>query len=430
MLNNKTILPAICLSSLIVMQTTYAASLEQELDQLINNHPLIKANQNRVSAAEAEIDVVLDNYMPVLDVSGDMGQQKYKDSGAGTDSDLNNNRFSVSMTQNLFKGYKDKAKENETVSKQLTAKLSLDKTIQRLTYEGSTTYLDVLHYNSINELINEKVALSNQFIAMREQQKSSGSGNQVNVYEAQLTLQRALEQQLLIQGRQQTALSKFQNLFEHQANISEMMFPPRLQKLLPKTLPEAIGIAKQSNLNVSIAHTKMEQAKYLKEGAHGEYWPIVDLVGSYNYERNYQGVEGTKKDARIYLKMYWKYNMGNQTGDKFRSADSKYSAEKFSYQAAIKDIEQKVSQAWQKVQTQTQRSRLAQETVQIAENVYQARQEMKQKGRGSDIGLLNSEVRLLDAKMSQRNAVHELNKANYELAYVTGILSPLSLEME
>jgi len=415
---------ALLSSCLLIMDNAIAVTLNQELANLINSHPLVMANQYRVSAADAEINAVLDNYKPVLDISGDVGQQQYEDTGAGTDSDLNNNRFSVSVTQNVFKGYKDKAKENETISKQLTTQLTLDKTIQQLTYEGSTTYLDVLHYSYLSELIKEKVELSKQFIAMREKQKNSGAGNQVNVYEAQLTLHRSLEQQLNIEGRKRITLSKYQNLYEHEANSAEMLSPPPIQAFLPSSLAEATSIAKQSNLNISIAQTRMEQARYLKDSAHGDYWPVVDLVGSYNYERNYQGVEGTKKDTRVYLKMYWKYNLGNQIGDKLLSADGKFNAEKYSHQAAIKNIEKEVNQTWGKIQTHTQRNQLAKETVKIAENVYQARLEMKQKGRGSDIGLLNSKVRLLDAQIAQLNAQHEAIKSSYELAYVTGLLSP------
>jgi len=414
---------AILTSYLLIIATANAATLNQELTQLINKHPLVLAHNEKLLAADAEIEVAKDNYMPVLNITGDIGRQQYEDTGANTDSNLNNNRFTVSITQNLFKGFKDQAIENESISKQLSSKLTLDKTIQKLSYNASLTYSDVLHYQLLEKLIIKKVKLAEQFIQMREKQKKSGSGNQINVYEARLTKQRSLEQKLNIQGKNRSSLAKFKSIFDHAANSRNMFKPQSINNILPITLTQAIEVAKQNSFNILIAQTRMQQSKYKKQGVKSEFWPVVDIVGSYGMEENYQGVEGTKKDARIYSKLNWKYNLGNQTGAKLKNANRKYNSDKYTYQAAIKDIEQQVNQSWEKYQTQTSRNQLASETVEVAQYIYQSRSQLKQKGRGDEMGLLNAQVRLIDTQIAQLNAQHESIKASYELAYACGLFT-------
>jgi len=407
----------------MIVGSANAVTLTEELNGIIDKHPSIMANQEKLLSADAEVDAAEDNYMPVLNISGDLGEQNYKNTGTDVDSSLNNNRMEFSVTQNLFRGYKDQAKENEMRSKYLSSQLSLDKTIQKLIYKGSTTYIDVMRYTDLSDMIKKKVQLSNNFINMRSQERKSGAGSQVNIYEAKLSLQRSLDQQLNIDGKKQNAFNQYHNIFDHAADSADMIKPEVIDRLLPETLEQAINIAKESNLNISIARGRMDQANFLKDSADADYWPLLDLVGSYNKEKNYEGIEGTKTDSRIYLKLYWKYNLGNQVGAKSRSADKKFIAEKYSYEAVIKDIEQKVNQAWVSHQTQKNRRQLTLETVEIAQMVYQSRQQLKQKGGGNDMNLLNSKVRLLDAEMANLNAEYDELKSSYELAYVSGLLS-------
>lgn len=403
--------------------STSAASLSQELTQAISNHPQVLAHQQRLQAADADIRVEKGNDLPTLDVSGDMGQQWYEDTGAGTDSDLSNNRFSLSLTQNLFKGFKGEAKKNEMTARQLTAQFTLEKTIQQLIYDGATTYLDNIHYQRLSELLEEKIVLTQRFIQVRQKQKDSGSGNQLNVYEAQLKLQRTLEQQMQFNNRQAAARIKYENVFNHPTNPVDMVVPVSITAYLPVSRADALSVAKQSNPHISIADSRLQQAQYVKEGVRGDYWPTVDLVSSYGTEENYQGVEGTKKDTRIYVKANWKYNLGNQISDKLDSASNKYHAEKYTLESTIRRIEQQVNQAWEKLQSAQQRNTLSEQTVEIAENIYRSHQEMKQKGRGSEAHLLNAQIMFLDARISQLNAVHETIKSHYDLAHACGILS-------
>ncbi len=415
---------ALLLTEILSAPTTNAVTLQQEINNLINSHPLVISHQKRVLAADAEINVARDNYYPTLNLYTEAGQQKYKDTGAGTDSNLNNNRYSISVSQNLFRGFKDQAKINEAKSRFNIAATTREKIKQRLVYEASTAYLAVLHYSNLSDRIKEYVDLSRQLVKKLEEQRDTGSGNYLNVYNAQLTLQRSLEQQLIVDGRKRSSFGNYERIFFHAPIYRDMNRPPSIKKLLPALLSDAISITQQNNVNISIARDRVKMVKFSRERAKGEYWPSLDLNTSYNYERNYQGVEGDKKDTRVDLRLSWKFNLGNQTGDRFRSAEYNFYAEKYSLDAALKNINKEVYQTWEKIQTQNNRNALAKETVKIAEKLFQASLESKQKGSGSDIGLLSAKIRFLDTQIALLNVQHDVVIASYELGYICGLISP------
>ena len=425
---NKTslfsLLTALLLAKLLSVPAAYAVTLQQEIIALIDHHPLVISHQIRVLAAGTEIDAATDNYYPILELSTEVGQQKYKDSGAGTDSNLNNNRYSISVSQNLFRGFKDQAKINEAKSRLNIAATTREKIKQRLVYEASTAYLAVLHYSNLSDRIKEYVDLSRQLVKKREEQRDTGSGNHLDVYNAQLTLQRSMEQQLIVDGRKRSSFGNYEHIFFHVPIYQNMERPPSVNKLLPATLSDAVSIAQQNNVNISIARDRMKMIGFSRDRAKGEYWPSLDLNTSYNYERNYQGVEGDKKDARVDLRLSWKFNLGNQTGDRFRSANYNFYAEKYSLEAALKNIEKEVYQTWEKIQILIDRSELAKETVKIAEKLFQASLELKQKGSGSDIGLLSAKIRFLNTQIALLNVQHDVVTASYELGYICGLISP------
>jgi len=363
--------------------------------------------------------------MPVLSISGDIGEQTYDDNSAGIDSTLNNNRYKIELTQNIFRGFRDQAFLNQTITKnQITIK-NYEKIKQSLLLDAALSYLTVLQYQHAKVKINEKVKILNQFVDLIKKAKKSGSKTEVDVYEAQLTLQQALEQEIDINGKYLSAFGQFQSIYDYAPKTDSFSLPSAKLNLLPITLEEALDTAKSQSVVITIAQSNIDMANYEKNNVSGEFWPSIDIVGSFSEEENKEGIKGRTQDGRLYLRMEWKYNLGNQITKKVRSAEGTVSAERYHYKSVVKELEQSVNLVWQKYKTLQSRHRLTNETLKLALSVYQARLDLKSKGKGNNMAIINSNVRLINSQLAKINAEFEATKSAYSLAEKIGNIEEL-----
>lgn len=400
----------------------FAHSLEDEINQLMSLHPEIVAEQMKVKTAVAEEDATYSNYYPVLNASGQTGFQSYQDTGRNVSSDLHHTKYRFELTQNLFKGQRDKAATagaSANISLKEWSALNVE---NDLIYRGISTYLSVLEYHQMLVTINNKVDILKRFIALKEQSQLSGSGTVIDIYEASLSLQRVQEQRLNIDGKYRAAFRQYQIIFEHDPVIGEMHIPESLKVKSVESLDQALDIAKTSNALLAMAEHRIDIAEQEKQGVLGKYSPELDVVAAYERETNFQGLEGAKTDSSVFVRLKWDFNMGDQIGDQYRSAAGKLSSEKYAYQATGRDVNENIKLAWEKKQVLQRQLDLSKDTIKIAKNIYQARNNQNIKGNGNEVDLLNAKSQLLGAKTALISVTFESLKSSYELLHAIGLL--------
>jgi len=396
--------------------------LEEEINQLVLLHPEIISERFKVEIAEAEEEAAYSNYYPTLNASAQTGFQSYQDTGRDVSSDLNHSKYRFQLTQNLFRGQRDKvatvgAEANKTLKEWSALNVEND-----LIYKGIYTYLNVLQYHEMLLIINNKVEVLKRFIELKKQGQLSGSGTVIDIYEASLSLQQVQEQRLNIDGKYRAAFRQYQNTFEHDPVIGGMVLPTKLQLKVFDSLEQALEVAKTNNAQLAMAGQRIDIAEQEKKGVLGKYSPEIDVVAAYERETNFQGVEGTKTDTSVFVKLNWDFNVGNQLGDHYNSATRKLSSEKYAFRAMDRGVTEKVKLAWEKKQVLQRRLNLSTETLKIANEIYQARNKQNKKGSGNEVDLLNAKSKLLGAKTALVNVTFEALKSSYELLHAIGLL--------
>ncbi len=409
------------LSLIFNNSVVWGHTLEDEIKQLVLSHPEIIAQKHQVKIADAEVDVALSNYYPDLSAFGQTGYQNYQDTGRSVSSELRHTRYRFELTQNLFKGLQDKsavegAGANRSLRQWSTLKIEND-----LIEHGISTYLDVLQYHKELTFISNKVNVLKRTVALKKQSQLSGSGTTINVLEAKLSLQRAQEQKLQIDGKYRYAFRQYQIIFEHDPILGAMAMPAK-PVVVPQSLEQALQMSKVNNAQLAMAEQRINIAEHEKAGALGKYSPELDIVTSYERETNFQGIEGNKTDMSAFVRLTWDFNLGNKVGDQYRSASGKLSSEKYSYYAANREVNEKIKLAWEKQSLVQRRLQLSNDTIKIAEDIYQARNNQMLRGGGNEIALLNAKSQLLEAKISSARATYDALKSTYELLHSIGLL--------
>jgi len=403
-----------------------ADSLKNSINRFIDSHPKITAAKEQLTIAGIDVEVAKDNFMPELKISGDLGSQSYEDSGTGVDSsNMNNNRYLVELSQNLFRGFQDESLENQAMVKETIAIKNYENVYQKILLEAVNAYVDVLHYEQANQISQKKVELLEKYSALMSKARKSGSKTDIDVYDAQLSLQQALEQNADINGKYLSALGNYEAVFGSNAEPKMLQLPSYNKKIIPATLEESIEQANNQSVLITLAESNIEMAQHEKVTVESDYWPTIDLVGSFGEEKNREGVDGRTQDGRIYLKLEWKYNLGNQNYKKVQSASGSLTKERYNYESVKKEVNHKVRLAWQKYSTLKAREKISSHTLEIANKVYQARKDLKSKGKGNAIAIINSKAKLLDSTIAQTNASYESLKSTYALAKEIGSIQTM-----
>ena len=142
-----------------------ALPLEEEVDYLLRNHAQLKGLRNQIAAGEEGINRAFADYLPTVEVNGDYGYES-TDSPARRASTVNaeelgtaRTRGTLTITENLFDGWRTSADFNTAKLNKTGAEIRLDNATQNVIFEGITAYIDVLRNRRLVELAtqNEEV---------------------------------------------------------------------------------------------------------------------------------------------------------------------------------------------------------------------------------------------------------------------------------
>jgi outer membrane protein TolC len=411
---------------LLTSINSWGGTLKSEISQAVDVHPKVATAKQKLTNAGIDVEVAEANYMPVVSVNGDLGEQDYKDTSSGIDSKgMNNNRYTLELRQNLFRGGKDQALSAQALVIETLAIKNFEDVYNDVLLEASEAYLDVLQYDQTRAVSEKKIELLEKYTDLIKKAKESGSKTHVDVYEAQLSLQQALGQKADIDGKFQSALSNYKTVFNQNADIKSMSLPDGNKAFVPESLDEAIEQAKNQSVKIAMAETNIENAESEKRIAKSEFWPTVDLVASLSEEKNREGIRRLITDKRVYIQIDWKINLGNQVSKKVQSASGKVTQERYNLDAVNQEVEQKVRLAWQKHAALKTRSQISEQTLLIANDVYDARKDLNKKGKGGAVAIIKSKLQLLDSTIEKLNANFEARKAEFALAKEIGTIKAL-----
>ncbi len=413
--------------ALVSLQSpTVAAPLIDELSDLVANHPLIQSNRFQVKSAEQNVRAAFSPYLPQLDLTADAGQQRVSTAALRSTPDgpleSGTETWGLSLTQNVYDGG---LKSSNRISSKLQrdiADITLTSVRQSIMFEGVTSYLDVLRQSQLLDLSSQNEDNIRRQLQLEDERVQRGSGIAVDVLQAKSRLQIALERKVSVQGALQDALSRYLQVFNHPPQQAAMNLPAPPNALLPKSLDDAIGIALAENPAVKSGQRQIEIADQNREGVQSEYLPTVDVVAEGNYEDDFNGVPGIRRDYSLKLRANWNLFNGLSTKSRTKGAAYTYQARQADYVQTRRKIEEQTRLAWQSLMTARERVALLDNAVNIAAEVFDARERLRENGQETALNVLDAENEVFNARINYTSALFDARVAAYQLLIAMGRL--------
>lgn len=411
-----------------------ARPFKAELEDLIRTNPKLLAAAKSVEAAREGVREADSEYLPQVSVSGDIGPQ-YVDSPSRRAVQAESFRgtaqtSTLSVTQNIFQGYRAEGLSRIAGLQKDVSSLNLDITRQTVLFDGIRAYTDVLKQTKLLEIakINERT-IQNQ-LELESARVERGSGLAVDVLQAKSRLQLARERVVRIMGDLRQALSVYIEQFGRPAAPAQMAMPPLPSDVIPENVDGALSSAAAQNTLLKRSNTQISIADEQRTVARSTYWPRIDLVGEATWEKDVDGVNGVRRDGKVVLRASWDLFDGYLTPAKTGRAAAQYGVALDTRLTTDREVQNRVRRTWVRYQTTAEQRDLLENAVNIASEVFDARQKLRQRGRESVINLLDAENELNNARLRYNEAVFDHAVSAYRLLLQVGLLTPETLKLQ
>ncbi len=406
-----------------------AVTLEEVLTGLLETHPQIEADANRVSSADQRIRGVTSQYYPRIDLSSDIGVENVDTAARRADGldpfHRGRERATLSVTQNVFDGSRKSSQRSGARFDRAAAQQNLVNSRQVVLFEGIGAYIDVLRQTELFELIsvNER-AVQRQFVLENERMRA-GAGLAVELLLARSRLQLAKERRVLFRGSLENSFSRYRQVFGDPPHIAAMVAPSPPVDLLPRNLEDAIRGALKRNPVLASTGRLVDAARAREKAAQADYFPQFDIVGTANFEDDVNAVPGVRRDWSVLFQARWNLFNGFSTRANVAGAAFDRAAGLNDLRLVKRRVEEEVRFAWQGLETSCERRFLLEIAVDISLEVLGSRRRLRDAGQETALRVLDAETDVFSSQINLAAAAFDESLSVYRMMLALGRLESI-----
>lgn len=399
-----------------------AATLNETVAQAVDSNPEIQAKWHAFMAVGNERDAARGGYLPRLDLTAGIGEERLDGLGyAGRDM-MNYTRKGVflTLTQMIYDGSLTKNQVDKLGHARKMNYFELLYSMERVALGAVRSHLDVVRYRTLTEYASNNLRNHEKIAEKIDQRIRAGVGSEVD--------------RDTVNGR--VALARA-NLVTEESNLhdSETQFvrvvggaPGQLQdSALPGVeLPHTSGAALEKitkgshQLFAALEHSLSMNSALAEQGARMR--PRLDLRAGLNLEDDVDGVRGRRD--KTYVELVLRYNLYNGGSDRatIKRFEELYKQSRENVKRVERDIRQAVQIAYNNVESLEKQLTHLEQHKGSAEIMRQAFERQYEVGRRSLLDLLDAENEVFQATRAFKNA--EVNLAIAKAVYLaeTGAL--------
>lgn len=411
-----------------------AGTLSEDLNLLLTTLPSLTAQRQKIQASINAIDEAQSGYYPVLNFTGQAGSNRLstpaiRDSLDGIET-LNHKVATVEIRQNIFNGMQTSNTVESAEYGLEISKISYEQSIQESLLAGTKAYLEVLRNIELLAVSNQKQETIRTQMELEDERVRSGAGVSVDVLQAKSRLQRAKDETFGFERQLSRAVAAFVKSFGFEPDLNAMQDTISDQVLVPASLEQSLEIAKNGNpsINRTVEDAKVVSARL--DAARSGYYPNIDLVGSHEWSYDNNGSEGRNTDAKGYVEMNWDLFSGFATKSAVAKMSNNWGEALNNIDTARLKVEEDTRAAWARLEHANKRRQLYDNGTILAEELLIARQQLRDSGKETALGVLDAQNEVFQAKINTIGANYDAKVSALELSQAIGLLSPESIALE
>jgi TolC family type I secretion outer membrane protein len=413
-----------------------ASDLQSELNHLRESHPLLRASDFAVRAAQQREDAAKAGWLPQVNLTMDGGSEKitttnYNGSVPGdpATTDLNRRKNGITIEQNLYNGGLTTATINMAGLAHEIKRVEYSATSQDVLLEAVVSYLQVLKGQILIKLAAYNEETTKKQLDLESMRVAKGGGIIVDEMQASTRLQIVRERRVVYEQDIRDALTTYEQVFGKAPDMSKFQDLDVFTARMPKTLDEAIDMAIESNPRLAAAKLAVSKAQESIAVEKAGYLPTIDLSLTHNRDKNAAGLYKKDENTAL-LSLSWNLVGGVQASSLSKAAAfDQMEAAELEANAQRKVLES-VRMSWNQYQKGVERVALLDAATKSARTVMNGRKRLRDSGKETALAVLDAEVEFFGILANKVNAMIEARIGSYRLLSAIGLLNIKELSLD
>lgn len=413
------------LVSAIAVSNASAESISQALASAYVSNPEINSARAQTRADDENLPIARSGYRPVISffstVSGN-----HTDSPSVADRTTFNSTVGLSVTQNIFTGFRVRNAVRASQAGILASREVLRNTVQNVLFDAAVAYYDVVSNTAILDLRQRNVLFLEEQVSAANERFSVGESTKTDVSQARARWASGRASVSLAEANLATSRAIYRQIIGHDPSGLRQEFP--YSGLIPPALSAAVSLGESNHpLVVASIHQADAQAYVVKQ-LEGQRLPTVSLSGSATHNESFD----TNSDpnnysftARFSVPLY----QGGSISAQIRQAKEQYGMQKIAIDLARDQIRAAVVSAWAQIDAARGAIAAAQEGVSAANDALSGVEEEQKVGQRTTLDVLDAQSELLSTQETLVLAQRDRYVAGFSLLSATGRLTEAQLQL-
>lgn len=208
--------------------------------------------------------------------------------------------FQLDYTQSIFNPWL-KGQQRAAEERANGQKLEMDRVRDDVIVRTAMSYLELAKVRHALELIRSEQASAEKILEVTRERVAASQELPIEVTRGQLTLARAEERIVKLEGREGTLSEQMRDLTGLSDSQSIEVEKEEPSFASDQQDSELVGLALENDREIQQAETERVARQHVLRGAHESYWPSVDLIGQYSILSKFNN----------YLEFYKKFERNN-----------------------------------------------------------------------------------------------------------------------
>ena len=399
-------------------------NLIESLDDVLNNHKLIKATQIDIKASILRVKQAKGGYYPSFDLTANYGHEHINKYGSGNNTQLAARDATAKFTQTITDfGLTDSTvKTSELAVKQSKA---IETQIKNdLLLRALTAYLRVIQARESVKYAFQSVSNIKKQTELEDAAVTAGGGLTSDVLQAKTQLAGAQARLIQFEGVLSAAKHEFEYVFGFfPKDINALSLTKSIFNLLPKTLEEAENKTILNNPALKAASVNKEIGKEGINTARATLFPTIKGTISHSEKQDFGGIVGHKRESSAKIDLSYPLNLSFSEYAGKDAAVESYLATETRIDDQYDMTLQMLRTTWDGLNTAQQNAQFLTNQARISKEFLELARTERQAGNRSLLDVLGGETALINAQADAIAAKIEVLINSFTLLSLMGGLT-------
>ena len=395
-----------CLALAGISSTASAETMAQALASAYATNPEINSARAQTRADDENVPIARSGMRPIISAFTTFSAQTTDQPGFGGQRTTSSGNLGVSITQNVFRGFRTRNAILQSEAGVLASRELLRNTVQNVLFDAAQAYQDVIRDIAILDIRRSNVLFLEEQVRASDERFNVGESTRTDVSQARARLATARSGVALAESNLATSRAIYRRIVGHEAvGLSDGF---SYSRLIPARVEQAVVVGQNGHpIVLAAAHQADAQAFAVKQ-IEGEALPTVSLEGTVEHQESFDFGDDPNSatiGGRVSIPLY----QGGAVAARTRQAKEQYGLRKIEIDLARDQVRAAVATAWAQLEASRGAIAAASEGVSSAELALSGVQEDQRVGQRTTLDVLNQQQDLLDARqilvIAQRDQV-------------------------